>query len=59
MKSSTRDKVEGAIQQVKGKVKSGIGELAGDADLKVEGKADQVVGKVQAKRGDVKKVFNK
>lgn len=59
MKSSTRDKVEGAIHQVKGEIKKGIGMLAGDASLKSEGTAEKAAGKVQAKRGDIKKVFNK
>lgn len=59
MKSSTRDKVEGAIHTAKGKVKAGIGNVADDSSLKAEGAVEKAAGKVQSKRGDVKKVFNK
>lgn len=59
MKSSGRDKAEGALHQAKGKVKEGIGKALNDRDLEVEGKAENLAGKVQEKKGDVKKVFNK
>lgn len=59
MKSSMRDKVEGALHAAKGDIKTGIGNLAGDASLKIEGRAEKAAGKAQTKRGEIKKVFNK
>jgi len=59
MKSSTRDKVEGTLKDVKGKVKEAAGADARDRNLRDEGRLDQAEGKVQKKVGDVKKVFNR
>ena len=59
MKSSTRDKVEGTANQVKGKVKEQTGKAVGNPNLRDEGLADQAAGKVQKKAGDVKKVFDR
>lgn len=57
MKSSTQDKVEGALHKVKGKVKETIGEIVENPDLKAEGKIEKIQGKVQEKRGQIKKVL--
>lgn len=59
MKSSTQDKAEGTMKDVKGKVKEGVGNAADDVNLRDEGQQDQLEGKVQKKVGDVKKVFNR
>jgi uncharacterized protein YjbJ (UPF0337 family) len=59
MKSSTEDKVEGNVNELKGKVKETIGRATDNPDLEAEGTADRVDGKVQQKVGDVKKVFDK
>jgi uncharacterized protein YjbJ (UPF0337 family) len=56
MKSSTTDKIEGNVKQVKGKIKEAAGKVTGDVDLQDRGTADVVAGKVQKKVGDVKKV---
>ena len=57
MKSSTRDKVEGAFKEVKGKVKEETGKATRNPDLRDRGTAEKTGGKVQRKIGDVKKVF--
>ncbi len=57
MKSSTRDKAEGKMHQVKGKIKETIGKAVGNDDLEAEGKGEKLGGKVQEKIGEVKKVF--
>ena len=58
MKPSTKDKIMGETDTIKGKVKEGLGVLTGDRDLEEEGKDDQVKGAVRKKVGEIKKVFN-
>ena len=58
MKSSTKDKIEGETDEIKGKVKEGLGKLTGNRDLEEEGKDDQLKGAVRKKVGEIKKVFN-
>lgn len=48
------DRVKGAAQNIKGKVKEGVGRAVGDAKMETEGKADQVAGKVKNAIGGVK-----
>jgi uncharacterized protein YjbJ (UPF0337 family) len=57
MKSGTRDKAEGKMHQVKGKIKETIGNAVGNDDLEAEGKGEKWGGKVQEKVGEVKKVL--
>jgi uncharacterized protein YjbJ (UPF0337 family) len=59
MKSSTKDKAEGKMHQVKGKIKETGGKAVGNEDLEAEGKGENLEGEVQEKVGDVKKVFGK
>ncbi|MEO6787208.1 MAG: CsbD family protein [Chthoniobacteraceae bacterium] len=59
MKSSTRDKIEGAAHEAKGKAKGAAGKVFGNPNLQTQGTAEKVAGKVQCKVGDVKKVFGK
>lgn len=59
MKSSTQDKSEGTMKDLKGKVKEGLGKGTDDPNLRDEGRADQAEGKVQKKVGDIKKVFDR
>jgi uncharacterized protein YjbJ (UPF0337 family) len=49
-----KDRVEGSLEQAKGKVKEVTGKVTGDSKLETEGKADQVKGKVQNTIGGVK-----
>jgi len=46
---------EGALDNLKGKVKDGIGGLTGDSSLQAEGKLDQAKGKLKDKLGDVQR----
>jgi uncharacterized protein YjbJ (UPF0337 family) len=59
MKSSIRDKAEGALHQVKGTVKETAGKLSNNRKLEAEGTVEKVAGKAQSKVGEVKKVFGK
>ena len=49
-----KDRVAGSAQQVKGKIKEGVGKALGDAKLQGEGKADQAEGKIRNTVGSVK-----
>jgi uncharacterized protein YjbJ (UPF0337 family) len=49
-----KDRVQGSVDQAKGKVKEGVGKLTGDQKLKGEGKADQAAGKVENAVGSAK-----
>ena len=41
------DRIKGAGQNIKGKVKEAAGKVTGDSKLEAEGKADRVGGKIQ------------
>jgi uncharacterized protein YjbJ (UPF0337 family) len=45
------DRVKGAVNQAKGAVKEGIGNMTGDTKLQTEGAADKITGKVQSAVG--------
>jgi uncharacterized protein YjbJ (UPF0337 family) len=49
-----KDRIEGSVEQAKGKVKEIAGKIAGDSKLETEGKAQQVAGKVQNAVGGFK-----
>ncbi len=49
-----KDRSEGALTNVKGKIKEAAGKVTGDEKLKAEGKADQLKGKAQNAIGGVK-----
>jgi uncharacterized protein YjbJ (UPF0337 family) len=49
-----KDRVEGSVEQAKGKVKEVAGKVTGDSKLEGEGKADQVAGKIQNTIGGIK-----
>ena len=57
MKSSMRDKAEGAFHEAKGKVKEMAGKITDNPTLEAKGKAEKIAGKVQEKIGQVKKVL--
>jgi uncharacterized protein YjbJ (UPF0337 family) len=48
------DQVKGRVDDVKGKIKEGVGDATNNDRLKTEGQADQVGGKAQAAVGDLK-----
>lgn len=49
-----KDRIEGSLDQAKGKVKEVAGKVTGDTKLETEGKADQIKGKVQNTIGGMK-----
>ena len=49
-----KDRIQGAAEQGKGKVKEQAGKLTGDQKLQSEGKADKAAGKVQNTVGGLK-----
>jgi uncharacterized protein YjbJ (UPF0337 family) len=57
MKSSTKDKAQGAFHQMKGQIKESVGKISNNAHLEAEGKGEKLVGKLQEKIGWVKKVL--
>jgi uncharacterized protein YjbJ (UPF0337 family) len=59
MKSSTKDKAEGAFHQVKGTIKESVGKISKNVTLEAEGKGEKLAGKVQEKVGQVKKVLGR
>ena len=59
MKSSTKDKAKGRLEQAKGVAKEKLGRATGNARTQDSGTADKVKGTVRNKVGDVKKVFGK
>lgn len=59
MKSSIRDKAEGAFHRAKGKIKEVAGMLSNDSKLEAKGAGEKNAGKVQEKIGQVKKVLGK
>lgn len=59
MKQSTKDQVEGAVHETKGKLKEKAGQIANDPDLEAEGQGEKIAGKIQKKIGQVEKVFEK
>jgi uncharacterized protein YjbJ (UPF0337 family) len=49
-----KDRVEGSIEQAKGKVKEVAGKVTGDTKLEQEGKGQKVAGKIQNAVGGIK-----
>jgi uncharacterized protein YjbJ (UPF0337 family) len=57
--TSTHDRVEGKVHEVKGAIKEKIGEATNNPNLQNEGTAERIDGTVERKVGDIKKVFEK
>jgi uncharacterized protein YjbJ (UPF0337 family) len=49
-----KDRIKGAAEQAKGKLKEAVGKVTGDSKTEAEGKADQAKGKVQNTVGGIK-----
>ena len=49
-----KDRIEGSVEQAKGKVKEGVGKVTGDSKTEAEGKAQQGAGKIQNAVGGLK-----
>jgi uncharacterized protein YjbJ (UPF0337 family) len=50
-----KDEVKGKLDEVKGRVKQGVGDLTDDEKLKDEGAADELGGKVQGGFGKARR----
>ncbi len=59
MKPSTKDKIAGAVHEVKGKAKERVGQFTKDPNMIAEGKSEKLAGKAQKKIGQIEKVFEK
>jgi uncharacterized protein YjbJ (UPF0337 family) len=57
--TSTHDKVEGKVHEIKGAVKEHIGRATNDPNLMDEGTDERVSGTVEKKIGQIKQVFEK
>ena len=54
-----KDRIQGSVEQAKGKVKEIAGKVTGDAKLETEGKTQQVAGTVQNAVGGFKDTVKK
>jgi uncharacterized protein YjbJ (UPF0337 family) len=52
--SGDRDRIEGTVEEGKGKVKQAWGDLTDDERMKAEGMLDEAKGKAQQVLGDIK-----
>jgi uncharacterized protein YjbJ (UPF0337 family) len=59
MKTSIRDKAEGAFHELKGTAKEIAGRLKEDPNLEAAGVGEKIAGRVQEKLGQIKKVLGK
>jgi len=54
MSDSSQDRIEGKVDELKGRGKSALGELTDDDQKRAEGDADQTQGKLKQGIADVK-----
>ena len=54
MSDQSRDRIEGTMEEVKGRGKSAWGEMTDDQETKAEGEADQMAGKMKQGMADAK-----
>ena len=59
MKSSIRDRLEGKMHQVKGKIKEAVGKGIRNRNLEFDAKAETLKGKFQEKIGWLKQFLKK
>jgi uncharacterized protein YjbJ (UPF0337 family) len=57
MKDSTENQIKGKGREMKGRIKAGVGEMTGNADMESRGRAEKTAGKLQKKAGDIQQVF--
>ena len=56
-KTSGEDKVGGALDKTKGRVKEAAGAVTGSENLKADGRSDQRKGTLKEKKGHLKDLF--
>jgi uncharacterized protein YjbJ (UPF0337 family) len=54
MTNGDKDRIEGGIDEIKGRAKSAWGNVTGDDQIKVEGEIEQIKGKARQALGDLK-----
>ena len=54
MSDGTGDKIRGSLEEAKGELKQGVGEMTDDDRLKAEGMLDEAKGKAQQFLGEIK-----
>jgi uncharacterized protein YjbJ (UPF0337 family) len=59
MRPSTKDKAEGKVHEMKGKVKEKAGQLTNNPRLQAEGIVEKAAGRVQGILGQVEKSLEK
>jgi uncharacterized protein YjbJ (UPF0337 family) len=59
MKDSTKDTAAGTFHEVKGRIKSRVGNLTNDPDLEADGIVEKISGKFQEKIAQVEKIIEK
>ena len=59
MNTSTKEKIEGNIHEVVGKVKETAGNLTDNPNLKADGQKEHLDGKIHKKVGELEEVLEK
>jgi uncharacterized protein YjbJ (UPF0337 family) len=59
IRRSTKDKSQGALRELKGKLKQKVGRLTNDPALEAKGLGEKISGKMQKKIGDLERVIEK
>jgi len=59
MKDSSKDQIQGAAHEAKGKIKEKLGRMTNNPQKDAEGQDEKIGGKIQKKIGQVEKVFEK
>jgi len=54
-----KDRTEGSMKTMKGRVKEGLGKALGDSKMEAEGKMDKAEGKIQNTVGGIKDSLRK
>ncbi len=57
--NSTKDEIEGSLQEAKGSIKEKVGQVTNRPGLAAEGKAEKIAGKVQKEVGQIEEVLEK
>ena len=53
------DKLEGKLDQAKGRVKNAAGEITGNREMKDEGAIDKLKGKMKEAKGSIKNALDR
>jgi uncharacterized protein YjbJ (UPF0337 family) len=59
MTTGTKNEIAGNMHELKGKIKTKVGQLTNDPSLKIEGVGEKIAGKVQKKVGQAQKAVDK